>query len=30
MADQDVKDFLTVWNLEQYITVFEGKILLLN
>lgn len=26
MADQDVKDFLTAWNLQQYITVFAGKI----
>lgn len=26
MADQDVKDILTAWNLQQYITVFAGKI----
>jgi len=25
MADEDVKDFLTAWDLQQYIAVFEGK-----
>jgi len=26
MADEDVKDFLTPWDLQRYIAVFEGKI----
>jgi len=25
MADEDVKDFLTAWDLQQYISVFEGE-----
>lgn len=25
MADNDVKDFLTAWDLHQYIDIFEGK-----